>query len=306
MFLYFLLLITILSNNIQISSSELTKKGADAFINVISNSCSFCKLGEGILDNSFPINDFQVILEEKCNLAPKSYSSICQRITGKLIDVVHRKIVDFMKHHDCTEYCGDNTQPISMDYVCIGARYLYENVDNFINLLKMYGQEVCRNEKDVMKCVQKISSLFDIGKGIGKRTILRLSLTIDSKSACGIPYNELPQGNEIFEKEQKDSTGEEIKCIICAELVKFIGKITGGDGAPNTSSIQFLQAAAAALTEVCNKLDLCKPGSKMCTGGTCENFAGSIVNMIPQMLPVVLNKLCHTIDPNCPINAPSS
>ncbi|CEF71127.1 Hypothetical protein SRAE_X000045400 [Strongyloides ratti] len=305
MYISIFLLITIISS-IQINSFELSKKAANTFINVISNSCSLCKLGENIVDESFPINDFQLNIENKCNLVPKGYELLCKTVLGKIINFGYQKTIDFMNKYDCNEYCNDNTQPIDMDIACVGGRYLYDNVDNFINLLKVYSLDVCKSEKDVMKCVQKIDSLLNIGKGIGKRTILRLSLQIDSNAACGISYKELPKGNEIFESQKKDSTGEEIKCITCAEMVKFIGKITGGDGAPNTSSVQFLKAAAKAVTEVCNKLDLCKPGSKMCTGGTCSAFSDSIVNMIPQMMPIFLNKLCNTIDPNCPIASPSS
>lgn len=298
-------MITIISS-IQSNSFEVSKKTANTFINVISNSCSLCKLGENIAEKSFPIDELQINIEDKCKLLPKQYELLCTTIIGKVINLGYQKTIHFMKEHECDEYCYDNTQPINIDIACYGGKYIYDSIDNFINLLKTYAVDVCKNEKDVMKCIQKIDDLLNIGKGICKRTVLRLSLQIDSKTACGIPYKELSQGNEIYESQQKDSTGEEIKCITCAEIVKFIGKITGGNGEPNKSSVKFLQAADKAITEVCNELDLCKPGSKMCTGGSCETFASSLVNMIPQMMPLFLNKLCHTIDSNCPIVSPSS
>uniref|UniRef100_A0A0N4Z520 Saposin B-type domain-containing protein n=1 Tax=Parastrongyloides trichosuri TaxID=131310 RepID=A0A0N4Z520_PARTI len=298
-----ILLFLIVFSNFNGATNETSGKGALKFVNMISNSCSVCKLGENIVDASFPIADFQIALEEKC-IITGGYKSICKNVIGKIIDVGHKHVVDFMKHHECEEFCGDNTEGISLDYACIGARYLFKNVDNFINILKSYAGDVCKNESDVLLCMNKINSILEMVKGVGKRTILRLTLNVDSKTICNLPYKELPQGEEIVANSVNNSTGEQIKCIVCAELVQFLGKITGGDGAPNTSSVQFMQALAKALTEVCDKLDLCKAGSTMCTGGTCENFAGSIVNMVPQLLPSILGKLCHTIDANCPVVTP--
>uniref|UniRef100_A0AC35U455 Saposin B-type domain-containing protein n=1 Tax=Rhabditophanes sp. KR3021 TaxID=114890 RepID=A0AC35U455_9BILA len=274
-----------------VDSFELDHKLVKSIIGSFANTCTVCKFAERVTLDDFPLADVQINLEDKCDVLPTSYSGICKRATGKVVDMGYEKVTAYFKDQNCDDYCGSNTLPITNELACQPIHYMYDNSDSLIETLKKHSTDVCKSETDVMKCIKKIDSVVDIGKGIAKRSIIRLALRIDSMTVCGINYAESEKGKLVVENarlEADGTTNQQIECILFKELIAFYRKSFGFDsnGQPNQTSIQFLLTVAKTVTAVCKKIDLCKNQPKICTD--CDDFGQGMIPLLGQFLPGIL------------------